>query len=243
MYNPLKFFIMKMFVALAVSVVGLVNSVSVFAADSNNLIGSWLLREENGQQQSNYYKNYFPDGRFTVEELCPIEEKVMGEGPGSSKVTYFESKVQQKGTWEKVGDNTIVEKCEMGDKGDVKISYTLADGFLNQSFAYNNAPEKIYSQKFCHVELPDGPIAMRERKIHQEFKVKHCGTFGTVEDIVFIIDGKHYDSVDDFNAAIPDDISQVENFSCNKSTHAFKYMTDEEIAAGKAGVLIVTLKK
>ncbi len=167
----------------------------------------------------------------------------MGEGPGSSKVTYFESKVQQKGTWEKVGDNTIVEKCEMGDKGDVKIYYTLNDGILNQTFAYDKAPEKIYSQKFCQVESLDGPIAMRDRKNHLEFKVKHCGTFGTVDDIVFIIDGKHYDSVDDFNAAIPDDKSQVEKFAVNKSSHAFKYMTDEEIAAGKTGVLIVTLKK
>ncbi|MDE6534402.1 MAG: hypothetical protein K2K82_00150 [Muribaculaceae bacterium] len=73
---------MKMFVALAVAAFGIVNSVSVFAADSNNLLGSWLLREENGQQQSNYYKHYYSDGRFTVEEMCPVKDRVMGEGTG-----------------------------------------------------------------------------------------------------------------------------------------------------------------
>lgn len=232
---------MKMFVALTVVAVGILNSASAFAAPEE-LVGSWLVREENGQPQSNYYKNYYSDGRFTVEEICPVEEKNMGAGSGSSKVICYESKVRQRGSWEKIDDNTIVEKCEMGDKGNVKISYTLADGILHQSFAYNAAPEKKYSQKLCYVERLDSP-KVRDRQSTKEYKVKHFGTFGSADGVVFIMDGKHYDDIDKLNADIPDDKSQIENISAIKSRNAFNYMTDEEIAAGNTGVIVITLLK
>lgn len=217
---------MKKFVALAAAALGLLSSLSASAAITDDLTGSWLIREENGQLQSDYVKNYYPNGQFTVEYLAKESVETPDE---NTKVTRRNPQVQQEGTWQVVGD-TIIERCS---KGDVQIAFTLNDGNLTQSFAYPDAPEVKYTQKLAKI----GVLTAKQAR---PLRIDGVGTIYTDDDTVFILEGKHY-TPETIKAALPA-ADKIERISAFKDLSVYELLTEEEIAAGKSTVIQITLK-
>lgn len=233
---------MKKIVTMAIAALALLQP-EIHAANPQTVTGAWLLQEENGTPQSDYEKNYFSNGQFNVVKLQPLKTVEMPSDDNltiksSSKVKYQKGKVVQRGTWEMPNDSTIIEKCEWGNKGDVKIHFDLSDGQLIQNFAYDNNPAKTYTQKFTEVEAKFPTSAEST-----EIRIRGVGTLGWATGTTALqIDGKRYASAEEFQQALPDP-EKIECLHCFKDGSAADMLSPAEKAAGKTGVLVVTLKK
>ncbi len=231
---------MKKLVLAALSAVVMSMNV-VYAEDSAKVAGIWMLLEENGQPQAHFEKTYFSDGTFRVDEFHEVEYNPQpGDGvfvnTTNGKVRVLEGTLVQRGTWEMPDGSTIIEKCEKGDKGNVKITFALYGDWMVQTFAYDKAPDKPYVQSYQIVgQVPT------EEAIALEGHIDGYGTFSRADKVVFILDNKHY-NYEEFLKVVPD-TSLVENIHFIGDGAAPNLMTDEERAAGKDRVMIVTLKK
>lgn len=227
---------MKKLMILAIALGGIINSECyALCICPNSLSATWSITWENGEPLgdiNDYFdKTYNSDGKFYV-----CEHKRQAESG------VYINRVVQKGEWEMVNDSTVIEKCEWGNKGDVKINVKRTDdNTIIQTFAFDSNPEKVYVQK---LEMIASPIHVRQRtNKSDEGYIEGIGTWAPVNSLVYIIDGKRYSNYEDVKTALPEDKTQIENISVLKDGSALERLTDEEKAAGKSGIMIFNLKK
>lgn len=233
---------MKKFMTLAIGLAGMFAPLCN-AAVTDNLVGDWLIKYENGEAVGNvdYYfeKRYSPDGRFYVFET-----------KRDSADTYVRNAVQI-GIWELANDSTMIEKCMYGNKGDVKIHFDLtADNTLVETFAYDSNPSKVYVQKLEQINRQccgarQSTCKANSGKVtyyQSEEVIPGLGSISDTQQLVYFIGDKRYGNLNDFKAALPSDSSMIESFNVLKDDSALKLLTDEEKTAGKNGILIAKLK-
>ncbi len=233
---------MKKFITAAFALAGILAPVC-HTATPDVLIGKWQITTENGEPASSVYnafeKTYAPDGKFSV-----TESRLRSRENG---VRVYDINEVQKGEWQIINDSTIVEKCEWGNKGDVVIRFTLnPDSTIVEKFAYNSNIDKVYVQELKPIDKEIGT-----RLIKDSGKVKYyttyneipgLGSFGPTDGLVYFIGDTRYSDFKEFKAALPE-ASKIEMFSVLKDGSAYEMLTDEEKAAGKSGIFIVTLKE
>lgn len=222
---------------LAIALAAALSS-ACYALCPNSITGTWNITWENGQPLGDidYYfdKTYYPDGEFNVCQHKRLNKMDNG--------SVYSISVVQKGQWEMLNDSTIIEKCMWGNKGNVGIHFTMTDDCtLVETFAFVSNPAKVYVQKLERT----GSTQPRVRVVDAspDGHIDGIGSWGPVNTLVYFIEDKRYSNYDEFKAALPADTTLIESFGVLKDGSALETLTDEDIAAGKNGVMIVKLKK
>lgn len=218
--------------------VTLVTAFPGFAALSD-ILGVWEVVSENGEPVSGYYKGYFADGTFNVTH---INERVAAGGDVVCAVG-----LEQSGLWGVDGNDAVVERCSMGDKGDVVVDFSIDGDTMTQTFAYASNPGKRYVQKFRRNstgrEMRVGNVGVKVGKCDDSLVAtlrERMEVPGGEQDdrCVYLIGDKRI-TAEEYRALPQESVQMV---SVIHTAEALNELTAEELAAGKTGIVRVTLK-